>query len=177
MGQLYESTVQLGKSVVSDAGIFFPGGWYRGPMKSALTTVLLMLAACAGVAGETSLRCADCPEVQVNRVIDGDTLDTSQGRVRLFGIDAPERGQRCASEATVVLRELAGDSIRLEDGPRLTDRYGRTLAYAFTVAGTNIDAALIREGLATAWTRDGQHCDFLVKLEREVRRRYAGCLW
>ena len=41
----------------------------------------------------------------------------------------------------------------------------------------DIDAALIKEGLATAWTRDGQHRDLLVKMERETRRRRTGCLW
>ncbi len=56
---------------------------------------------------ETSVQCADCPVAQVVRIIDGDTLDTSKGRVRLFGVDTPERGERCASEATERLREPA----------------------------------------------------------------------
>ena len=111
------------------------------------------------------------------RIIDGDTLDTSKGRVRLFGVDTPERGQRCAIEATERLQELAGDTVRLEDGPRLTDQFGRILAYVFTQDGMSIDETLIREGLATAWARDGQHRDFLVGLERGARRKYAGCLW
>ena len=111
------------------------------------------------------------------RIIDGDTLDTSKGRVRLFGVDTPERGQRCAIEATERLRELAGDTVRLEDGPRLSDPYGRTLAYVYTVDGISIDAALIREGFATAWTRDGQHRDRLVGLVRDAQRQGAGCLW
>ncbi len=91
-------------------------------------------------------------------------------------VDTPERGQRCATEATERLRELAGSTVRLEDGPRLTDTYGRTLAYVYTVDGISIDAALIREGLA-AWTRDGQHRDMLVELEREAQMARAGCLW
>ena len=69
--------------------------------------------------------------------------------------DTPERGQRCAAEATERMRELAGDTVRLGDGPRLTDTYDRTLAYVYTVDGISIDAAPIREGLGTAWMRDG----------------------
>jgi endonuclease YncB( thermonuclease family) len=66
--------------------------------------------------------------------------------------------ERCASEATHRLHQLAGDSVRLEDGPRLTDQFGRTLAYSYsTEGGVSIDETLIRKGLATAWTRDGQH--------------------
>ena len=138
--------------------------------------VFLALSACAGIEA-TILQCADCPKVLVTRVIDGDTLDTPRGRVRLFGVDTPERGERCASEASERLRELAGDSVRLEDGPRLTDQGGRLLAYVYTENGLSVDEILIREGLATAWTRDGQHRDFLVNLEREAKRKYAGCLW
>ncbi len=138
--------------------------------------VLLALSACTGI-GETTLRCDDCIKVQVNRVIDGDTLDTERGPVRLFGVDTSERGQRCYSKAKKRLRKLAGNSIRLEFGPRVLDQYGRLLAYAYTKDGLSIDEVLIREGLALAWTRDGQHRDHLVGVEREARRQDAGCLW
>ena len=39
------------------------------------------------------------------------------------------------------------------------------------------DEILIREGLATAWTRDGQHRDLLVELELLAKRSDTGCLW
>ena len=39
--------------------------------------------------------------------------------------------------------------------------------------GISIDGALIREGFATAWTRDGRHRDQLVRLEREAQRQAA----
>ena len=91
---------------------------------------------------DANLRCEDCFEVQVTRIIDGDTLDTSRRRVRLFGVQLPERGQRCATGATERLRELAGGTVRLEDEPRLTDPYGRTLAYVYAEDGASIDATL-----------------------------------
>ena len=61
-----------------------------------------------------------------------------------------------------LLLVLAGNTVRLEDGPQLTDPYGRNLAYAYTVNGASNDETLIAEGSATAWTRDGQHRDYLV---------------
>ena len=149
-------------------------------MRLVLIPLLAAIVACTSIANEaeeTGLRCLDCTDETVIRVIDGDTLDTTRGRVRLFGVDTPERGERCASEATDRLQELAGASVRLEDGPRLTDQFGRILAYVYTKDGVCIDETLIREGLATAWTRDGQYRDRLVGLEREVRRKGAGCLW
>ena len=142
--------------------------------------VFLALLACTSISDanrESTLRCRDCVEAKVDRVIDGDTLDTSLGRVRLYGVDTPERSERCASEATDRLKSLAGDSIRLEDGPRTSDSFGRLLAYAYTSNGVSIDETLIKEGLATAWTRDGQYRDLLVNLEREARKQGSGCLW
>ena len=110
------------------------------------------------------------------RIIDGDTLDTSRGVIRLYGVDTPEVGQRCAKEATERFRDLAGDTIRIKVGPRTADQYGRMLAYVYTQDGISIDEVLIREALATAWKRDGQHRDYLVGLEREAQKQGARCL-
>ena len=146
-------------------------------MRLALITILVTIVACTTLIEETLLRCDDCPEVRVNRVIDGDTLETPSRRVRLFGVDTPEAGERCASEATSRINELAGSSVRLEEGPRLTDQFGRRLAYVYTGEGYSIDEILVREGLGTAWTEDGQHLDYLVGLEQTTSRMETGCLW
>jgi endonuclease YncB( thermonuclease family) len=119
-----------------------------------------------------------CHQVMANdRVIDGDTFDTIHGRVRLYGVDAPEQGGQCFSEATDRLQELAGDGVRVDLGPREMDEFNRVLAYVYTEAGDSIDETLVREGLSWAWTRDGQHRDVLMALERDARHRGAGCLW
>jgi len=116
----------------------------------------------------TTLCCSNCPAIPVLRVIDGDTFTTTGNRsVRLFGVDTPERGEKCYNEATERLRELAGGGVRVELGPRSQDRYGRLLYYVYTQNGDSIDEILVSEGLAKAWTRDGQHRDLLVGLERD----------
>ena len=124
-----------------------------------------------------SLVCTDCQLVDVTKVIDGDTLDTSVGRVRFFGIDTPEKGDQCFQEATNFTRIAAGTKVRLETGPRRTDSYGRRLAYVYDSSGDSIDAQLISGGFAVAWTRDGQHRDYLTSLEENARRTRTGCLW
>jgi endonuclease YncB( thermonuclease family) len=110
--------------------------------------------------------------VTVTRVLDGDTLEVSASgellRVRLFGIDAPERGEACADVATERLRRLARERVRLLHDARLTDDGGRELRYVFTPEGISIDAQLIVEGLATAWRRDGALRDALVALEDDA---------
>ena len=67
--------------------------------------------------------------------------------------------------------------VRVDPGPRNLDPYGRTLKYLYTEDGESIDEALVREGLAVAWTRDGQHRDHLMELEQEAKQNGTGCLW
>ncbi len=98
--------------------------------------------------------------------VDGDTLkcrnlDEAGGRVRLALIDAPERGQRGASEATMVLaRLIKGHEVRCElvdadprkAGFQARDRYGRPVARCLA-AGVDLGAALLKAGHATRWPR------------------------
>ena len=125
----------------------------------------------------TIICCSDCMEIDVDYVIDGDTFQSANARIRLFGVDTPERGDACFAEATQRLKELAGDTVRVEFGPRQEDRYGRILFYVYTDEGESIDEMLVREGFAEAWTRDGQHRDVLVAAEEGARRNGRGCLW
>ena len=43
--------------------------------------------------------------------------------------------------------------------------------------GESIDEMPVGEGLAEAWTRDGQHRNVLVAAEKGTRRDKRGCLW
>ena len=146
-----------------------------------LCCLALFLAACSSTPSiseyATDLKCPDCPELPVSRVIDGDTFQSPAGNVRLFGVDTPERGERCFRQATGGLRQLARGSVRVESGPRPRDPGGRLLYYVYTMRGNSIDEILVREGLARAWTRDGQHRDALARLERSAKSSRSGCLW
>jgi micrococcal nuclease len=68
----------------------------------------------------------------VTNIIDGDTIETEQGSIRLIGIDAPERGECGYEEASEALKDLVHNKsvilIRdyLQDD---RDRYGRLLRY------------------------------------------------
>ena len=86
-------------------------------------------------------------------------------------MDTLDRGERCFTEATDRLSGLAGELIRVESGPRATDPFGRRLYYVYTESGISIDAVFVREGLARAWTRDGQHREYLAEVESEARRQ------
>lgn len=117
----------------------------------------------------------------VVRVIDGDTIDVrvdgTEERVRYYGVDTPERGDGCFSEATDRNEELVGDAVLLLADARERDRYGRLLRYVFDTQGRSIDGQLIAEGLAHAWRQDGFYRDQLIEVERIVSVGDVGCLW
>ncbi len=118
------------------------------------------------------------------------TVDLQDGRrVRLIGIDTPEMGYSpraqvegvndpFAEEAKAFLREQAeGRRIRLEFGPEAEDRYGRTLAYLVLEDGTNLNAELLRRGLARAYRRfEHPRLGQFIELEQEAREAGIG-LW
>jgi endonuclease YncB( thermonuclease family) len=93
-------------------------------------------------------------------VVDGDTIEVHGRRIRLHGIDAPERGQtcerdgrayRCGTEAARALDRLIGDRPVVCE-VRDVDRYRRLVAMC-RVGGMDLDAAMVREGWALAYRR------------------------
>ncbi len=119
--------------------------------------------------------------VDVVKIVDGDTIDVraaqTELRVRFYGVDTPERGDRCFSEATERTRALVGTRVQLISDARLQDSFKRELRYVYTATGESIDAALIREGLALAWREDGAQRTALIALEEGARASKTGCLW
>lgn len=120
-------------------------------------------------------------EAEVTDVLDGDTIDIHmdgiETRVRYFGVDTPERGERCYREAQDRNEQLLGDTVLLMPDARTEDDFGRLLRYVFLPDGTSVDATLVAEGFGYAWTRDGQYREEIVALEAEARAAGRGCLW
>jgi endonuclease YncB( thermonuclease family) len=121
------------------------------------------------------------PTAIVMNVIDGDTIEVRiEGEpetVRYYGIDTPERGEPCYEEAKKRNEELVDRHVLLMADARDRDRGGRLLRYVFTLDGHSVDAALVAEGFAHAWTLDGYYRDTIVALEKEAQREGRGCLW
>ncbi|MDF1536149.1 MAG: thermonuclease family protein [bacterium] len=89
-----------------------------------------------------------CSTAVVKRVVDGDTLELESGqRVRLLGIDTPERGESMADEASAMLEKLIGSNPLELISCRDTDPYGRLLSVV-RADDVNVNVALIREGVA-----------------------------
>ena len=95
----------------------------------------------------------------VTSVVDGDTLDVrlKSGpveRVRLVGIDTPERGACFSAKATAAARALAeGKRVVLKGDPTQAtrDRYGRLLAYVWLPHGRDLGYQLIAGGFGKVY--------------------------
>ena len=91
--------------------------------------------------------------VKVERVIDGDTIVLMDStRVRLHGIDTPERDQPYGSEATTALKYLVETSVYIVEVD--TDRYGRTIGQLYhSTEGYDINASMVCAGHAWWYER------------------------
>lgn len=87
-------------------------------------------------------------------VTDGDTIRTVEGRVRIVGIDTPEKGECGFAEASAALEALfsRGDAVILEqpEGVDSEDHYGRLLRYVATEDGVDVGLMQIQAGNAVA---------------------------
>ena len=93
-------------------------------------------------------------------VVDGDTLDIRRTRIRLHGIDAPERDQlcnidgrlsRCGQRAALALAgKIRGHAVAC--APQGRDRYDRVVAVC-RVGEENLNAWMVAEGWAMAYRR------------------------
>jgi endonuclease YncB( thermonuclease family) len=118
--------------------------------------------------------------VEVYDIIDGDTIQIRKNGdlspVRYFGIDTPERGERCYREALDRNTQLLTKHVYLL--PDVRDNDGnRPLRYIFLEDGASLDATMVAEGFAHAWRQDGRYRDQLVALEEQAKAEGRGCLW
>lgn len=94
---------------------------------------------------------------EIRKVYDGDTIAASceEGRltVRVFGIDAPEIGQKpWGDESRAMLRQLLPNAtIRLK--VKDTDRYGRVVAQIYDLNQDDLGLKLVRQGGAVVYVQ------------------------
>tara|TARA_B100001559_G_C16109162_1_gene443073 strand:+ start:149 stop:616 length:468 start_codon:yes stop_codon:yes gene_type:complete len=114
------------------------------------------------------------------QVIDGDTLQIDDKRIRIFGIDTPEKNQTCTTNnkkwacgvvATNNLIKLISNK-KVNCTKKGTDFYKRILAVCF-VDGIDIGKSMVASGWALAYR---QYSNVYIKDEELAKSKKLG-LW
>lgn len=99
---------------------------------------------------------SDYETIKITRIVDGDTVDSDIGKIRMLGINTPEKKERYYQEAKDFLNEeLLNKTVRIEFGKDKTDRYNRTLGYLF-LENENINLKQVENGFANYYFPSGK---------------------
>ncbi len=122
----------------------------------------------------------------IAKVIDGDTIKLQDNtKVRLIGIDSPEKGECYYEESTSFVKELLeGKSVKLEKDISGKDKYDRLLRYVIIVNedpeqdNLLVNDFIVRQGYAQAVASppDNRYRDLFVSAQEEALREKRG-LW
>jgi len=111
---------------------------------------------------------------KVVRVADGDTFtlltEGEQQRIRLYGVDCPERGQpynRVATSFTKEMLSLGRVKVKEMD----VDRYGRIVGMVYIADTINLNERLLEAGLAWHYTTYDNNP---IWADKELAARKAG---
>lgn len=137
------------------------------PQPAPMETAVLIIEAPAALPATAPVKAALTPDPPAaeepaisalmgvaGAIIDGDTfyLEGNETRLRLWGVDAPERNAPGGAEATEALTALiAGKALACEEMDR--DRYARIVARCLLDDGRDIARVMIEIGAATEMTR------------------------
>jgi|SRR5689334_15820699 len=112
-------------------------------------------------------------------ILDGDTIEVLHNnrpeRIRLSGIDCPEKRQAYGTKAKQATSDLVfGKKVTLETHG--TDKYGRTIADVSLPDGMNVSLELVRNGWCWWYQKYAPDNVILAELQRRARRSGLG-LW
>ena len=110
-------------------------------------------------------------------ISDGDTIklitNNKQIKIRLFGIDAPERDQEFGTKSKEVLSSLIfKKEVKLITKSK--DQYGRTLGTIF-LEDTNINLEMVKTGYAWVYKKYNKDSEF-INAETNAKEKKLG-LW
>ena len=171
-----ETTLSTTTSTMDTTSIMYT------PTLTTSTTTLISTTTISSTATSTSTTTTILLSnlAMITKVIDGDTIEISTGeRVRLLGINAPEKGQKCYEEATQKLKELVeSKGVLLEKDVDDKDQYGRLLRYVW-FNGELINLILVKQGLANVYILEPntKYEEELREAENYAKENKIGCLW
>ena len=97
----------------------------------------------------------------ISVIVDGDTIKISNNKIRLHGIDAPEKKQKCTKDAKdyncgvvatqMLIKKISGNTVKCLT-QKNKDRYNRFIGVCF-VKQEDINKWMVRNGYAVAYKR------------------------
>lgn len=129
-----------------------------------------------------SFSLANCKSLDNSiRIIDGDTIMLNSEKIRFYGIDTPEKKQKCKDRnglsypcgefATNELKKIISSG-QLFCKKRATDRYGRSISICY-VNGVDINSLMVKNGWALAYRKYSR--DYIDE-EKEAKVKKMG-MW
>lgn len=157
--------------------------WRRRALtRGNITLFGLLLVVAAALLTRERLTAPTAPPLNGQaRVIDGDTVEIGETKIRFFGIDAPEMKQKCtdADGRRYPCGVRAQEALQAKIGGRPlacekkdTDSYGRIVAVC-RLEGADINGWMVANGWAVAYTR---YAEDYAAAEAEARAAKRG-LW
>ena len=148
-----------------------------------LFSIFITLILFSGVYFSSSVKKAERKQIVVSRVIDGDTIEASDGTIlRLLNINTPEKGKQGYNYSISYLSQFINKSLEIEDLG--AEKYGRTLARIYN-SEDYINLYLVKEGLAIKFLVDEKEIKDFAKAEEEAiaesrgiwkKSEYYGCV-
>ncbi len=118
---------------------------------SIFFTIIVILALISIYLPEKqSIKNSEKQTTQVTKIIDGDTIETSIGKIRLLGINTPEKNQPYYQEAKEFLNQIENKTIQVQKDKEDLDKYDRKLRYIF-YQNRIINIEILEKGLATTF--------------------------
>lgn len=112
--------------------------------------------------------------VNITRVIDGDTIESDMGKIRLLGINTPEKKMPYYEEAKDFLKQYENKTVEVEFHG--ADKYNRILGYVF-YNNELINKKILEKGLGNLYVYEKkEHFQELEKAEKYARGNELG-IW
>lgn len=115
-------------------------------------------------------------DVFVNRVIDGDTIETSNGTIRLLGINTPEKKMPYYAEARDFLKQIENKSVEILRDKEDIDKYDRKLRYVF-YENRLLNIEILENGLATSFMLEDLKYEDKLKQAEDYAKNNGIRLW
>jgi len=120
-------------------------------LKNYVSIIILLAFTCFVIASDQ----VEPTSGQVAYVVDGDTLrlESYEKSVRLWGVNAPERGRPGADRATMELQMIAGRGTVVSIVEMDQDHYQRIVGRVYLQDGREVNRLLIESGVAKEYCR------------------------